>query len=266
MARRRRKNPPRASDTGRGRLMRLQKYLARAGVASRRGSEDLIVSGRVRVNGEVVTKLGTTVDPDSARVEVDRRRIRLKPALWLALNKPPGYTCTRHDPRGRPIIYDLLPAEVRHLPHVGRLDFMSEGLLLLSNEGDVVHRLLHPRTGIERVYHARLRGPVTAGLPDRLRAGVALEDGPARARRARWITPPHRSSPTVEIVLAEGRNREIRRMLASLDVTLRTLRRTSFGPIRLGALAAGATRELSPKERAALRRAAGPACSGAVLE
>ena len=265
MARRRRKNPP-TSHAGRRRLMRLQKYLARAGVDSRRGSEDLIVSGRVRVNGEVVTRLGTAVDPDSARVEVDRRRIRLKPALWLALHKPPGYTCTRRDPGGRPIIYDLLPAEVRHLPHVGRLDFMSEGLLLLSNEGDVVHRLLHPRTGIERVYHAKLRGPATAEIPGRLRAGVALEDGPARARRARWITPPHTSSPTVEIVLAEGRNREIRRMLASLGVTLRRLRRTSFGPIRLGALAAGATRELSPKERAALKRAAAPACSGAVRE
>lgn len=246
--------------------MRLQKYLARAGVASRRGSEELITGGRVRVNGEVVTKLGTTVDPNAASVEVDRRRIRLKPVLWLALNKPPGYTCTRHDPGGRPIIYDLLPADARHLPHVGRLDFMSEGLLLLSNEGDIVHRLLHPRTGIERVYHARLRGPVTAELPDRLRAGVVLEDGPARARRAGWITPPHASSPTVEIVLAEGRNREIRRMLASLGVTLRRLRRTSFGPIRLGALAAGATRELSPKERAALKRAAGPACSGTVRE
>jgi len=246
--------------------MRLQKYLARAGVASRRGSEELIAAGRVRVNGEVVTKLGTTVDPNSATVDVDRRRIRLKPVLWLALNKPPGYTCTRHDPGGRPIIYDLLPADARHLPHVGRLDFMSEGLLLLSNEGDVVHRLLHPRTGIERVYHAKLRGPVMPELPDRLRAGVALEDGPSRARRAGWVTPPHTSSPTVEIVLAEGRNREIRRMLASLGVTLRWLRRTSFGPIRLGPLAAGATRELSPKERAALRRAAGPACSGTVRE
>ena len=246
--------------------MRLQKYLAGAGVASRRGSEELIAGGRVRVNGEVVTKLGTTVDPSADRVEVDRRLIHLKPVLWLALNKPPGYACTRHDPGRRPIIYDLLPADARHLPHVGRLDFMSEGLLLLSNEGDVVHRLLHPRTGIERVYHARLRGPVTAELPDRLRAGVALDDGPARARRAGWITPPQTRSPTVEIVLTEGRNREIRRMLASLGVTLRSLRRTSFGPIRLGALAAGATRRLSQKERAALRRAAGPACSRAVTE
>ncbi|WP_420447874.1 pseudouridine synthase [Candidatus Palauibacter sp.] len=246
--------------------MRLQKYLSRAGVASRRRSEELIASGRVRVNGEVVTKPGTTVDPKSGRIEVDRRPIRLKPTLWLALHKPPGYACTRHDPGGRPIIYDLLSSDTRHLPHVGRLDFMSEGLLLLSNDGDVVHRLLHPRTGIERVYEAALVGPVTADLPDRLRAGVALEDGPARARRARWITPPHTSSPTVEIVIAEGRNREIRRMLASLGVRLRSLRRTSFGPIRLGALAAGATRELSAKERAALTRAAGSACSGAVRE
>ena len=244
--------------------MRLQKYLAGAGVASRRGSEKLIAAGRVRVNGEVVTKFGTTVDPNADRVEVDRRRVRPKPVLWLALHKPPGYACTRHDPGRRPIIYDLVPAAARHLPHVGRLDFMSEGLLLLSNEGDVVHRLLHPRTGLERVYHARLRGPVPAELPDRLRAGVALEDGPARALRAAWVSPPHTSSPTVEIVLGEGRNREVRRMLAFLDVTLLSLCRTSFGPIRLGTLAAGATRKLSPGERAALRRAAGSACSRAV--
>ncbi len=246
--------------------MRLQKYLARAGVASRRGSEQLIAAGRVRVNGEVVTKLGTTVDPEVERVEVDRRPIRVKPTLWLALHKPPGYACTRKDPGGRPIIYDLISADRHHLPHVGRLDFMSEGLLLLSNEGDLVHRLLHPGTGIERVYEAELVGPVTVQLPDRLRAGVALEDGPARAQRARWVTPAQTSAPTVEIVLAEGRNREIRRMLAALGVTLRSLRRTSFGPIRLGTLAAGATRELSARERAALGRAAPPACSRAVRE
>lgn len=246
--------------------MRLQKYLARAGVASRRASEELITSGRVRVNGEVVTQLGTTVDPTTGRVEVDRRRICLKPTLWLALHKPPGYACTRHDPGGRPIIYDLLAPEVSHLPHVGRLDFMSEGLLLLSNDGDVVHRLLHPRTGIERVYSVELDGPAPAGLPDRLQAGVSLDDGPARARRARWTTPPRTPSPVVEIVLTEGRNREIRRMLASVGVTLRSLRRTAFGPIRLGGLAAGASRELSRAERAALTRAAGTACSRAVRE
>ena len=236
--------------------MRLQKFLARAGVASRRKCETLITAGRVRVNGRVVTRLGTRVDPETERVEVDHRRVALKAARWLALHKPPGYACTRRDPSGRPTIYDLVPADAHHLPHLGRLDFMSEGLILLSNEGDLANRLLHPSAELDRTYVVELIEPVAADLPARLREGVVLSDGPARARRARWVGGPGTRRPAVEIVIAEGRNREIRRMLARLEVTIRRLRRTSFGPIELGALAAGHSRDLTRAERAALERAA----------
>ncbi|WP_420634864.1 pseudouridine synthase [Candidatus Palauibacter sp.] len=237
--------------------MRLQKFLSRAGVASRRKSEELIVAGRVRVNGSVVTLLGSKVDPRTDRVEVDGRRVRPAATQWLALHKPPGVACTRRDPSGRPTIYELLPAGMHHLPHVGRLDFLSEGLLLLSNQGDVVHRLLHPSTELPRVYRVELLGPVSGDLPRRLRGGVPLEDGPARARDARWIGDPATASPAVEMVLTEGRNREVRRMLARLEIRIRRLCRTSFGPIELGELAAGESRALSGAERAALERAVG---------
>ena len=243
--------------------MRLQKFLAAAGVASRRRCEGLITDGRVRVDGHVVTRLGTRVDPRRARVEVDGRRVRPRRVRWLALHKPPGYGCTRRDPRGRPTIYDLLPVGAHHLPHVGRLDFLSEGLILLSNEGDLAHRLLHPSAGVERTYLVEVEGPVRDGLAARLEAGVELSDGPARARRARWVqerrTRGRRTrGREVEIVLAEGRNREVRRMLAHLGVAVLRLRRTAFGPVELGTLAAGRHRDLSAGERAALSRAACP--------
>ncbi|WP_419948812.1 pseudouridine synthase [Candidatus Palauibacter sp.] len=237
--------------------MRLQKFLAGAGVASRRACEELIASGRVRVNGRVVTTPGTRVEPESARVEVDGRRVELKPVRWVALHKPPGYGCTRRDPAGRPTIYDLLPSDAHHLPHVGRLDFMSEGLILLSNEGDLANRLLHPSAEVARTYVVELVGSAPADLPVRLEAGVTLTDGPARARGARWVRGSGGTrSATIEIILSEGRNREIRRMLARFEVPIRRLRRTSFGPIELGALAAGESRDLSSGERAALARAA----------
>ena len=244
--------------------MRLQKFLAGAGVASRRACERLITSGRVRVDGRLVTTLGTRVEPESARVEVDGRRVEPKPVRWVALHKPPGYGCTRRDPEGRPTIYDLLPLDAHHLPHVGRLDFMSEGLILLSNEGDLAHRLLHPSAEVSRTYVVELMGPAASDLPTRLEAGVVLSDGPARARRARWVRGRGATAPpTLEIILSEGRNREIRRMLARFEVPIRRLRRTSFGPVALGSLAAGESRDLSIGERAALGRAA---CSRAGRE
>ena len=239
-----------------GSSVRLQKFLAAAGVASRRASEALITNGRVRVDGRVVTRLGTRVDPERARVEFDGRRVRVRPVRWIALHKPPGCGCTRRDPAGRPTIYDLLPAAAHHLPHVGRLDFMSEGLILLSNEGDLAHRLLHPSGEVLRTYVVELAGPAPSGLPGQLETGVELSDRLARARRARWAHGPRARRPRVEIVLAEGRNRVIRRMLAHLGVTVGRLRRTSFGPVKLGALEVGAHRDLSPAERAALERAA----------
>lgn len=238
--------------------MRLQKFLSRAGVASRRKSEGLISAGRVRVDGEVVTRLGTRVDPEAQRVEVDGREVDLLPTEWLALHKPPGATCTRDDQRGRRTVYDLLPPEKHHLFHVGRLDFMSEGLLLLTNAGDLAHRLLHPGSEVQRHYVVGLVGPVPAGVPERLRAGIELEDGPAAAAAASWRVPPDTGAPELQIVLEEGRNREIRRLLAALDIQIRWLRRVGFGPIRLGALPPGEWRRLDAEEVRALERAGTP--------
>lgn len=237
--------------------MRLQKFLARAGVASRRKSEALIAAGRVTVDGTTVTAQGVTIDPEVQTIAVDGEVVGLRPPEWRMLHKPPAYTCTRDDQRGRATVYDLLPAEDRYLFHVGRLDYMSEGLLLLSNDGELANALLHPSGGIERRYEVTLLGPVDARLPERLVAGVTLDDGPANARRSRWRSAPSGRSPVLEIVLAEGRNREIRRMLKALDVKLKRLTRVAFGPVELGDLPPGASRPLRRDEREALARAAG---------
>lgn len=237
--------------------MRLQKFLAGAGVASRRKSEELIASGRVRVDGRVVTRPGSTVDPDTQTVEVDGRAVTLEPTVWLGLHKPPGVLCSRGDPGGRPTIYGLLPADAAKLFHVGRLDYLSEGLILLSNDGDTTHGLLHPSRGIPRRYEVELVGPVPRDLPHRLREGVLLEDGPAAADRARFLTSAESERPRVEIELHEGRNREIRRMMKDLSLRIRTLKRTALGPIELGELPRGAYRSLERAEVEALRTIAG---------
>jgi len=236
--------------------VRLQKFLARAGVASRRKSEEIIAQGRVRVDGEVVSEPGSSVDPASQRVEVDGRPVRLSPPRWIALHKPPAFLCTRSDPGGRATVYDLLPESDEELFHVGRLDYLSEGLLLLTNEGDVAHALLHPSHGIVRRYEVGLVGPVSADLPARLLTGVPLEDGLARAAETSWMSDPSAGAPELALALTEGRNREIRRMLAALDVRIRRLRRVAFGPIALGDLPRGALRPLDAREIAALREVA----------
>jgi pseudouridine synthase len=215
--------------------IRLQKYLARAGVASRRACEELIAAGRVRVDGEAVLRPGTRVGPESV-VEVDGRRVEPSSARWIALHKPPGYVCAREDPQGRPTVYDLLPAELRPLFHVGRLDIMSEGLLLLTNEGEAAHRLMHP-----------------SDLTVRLLAGVELEDGLAAADEARLDLGRGRRGATLQLELHEGRNREVRRMMKALGVKIRSLKRLALGPIELGRLRPGEWRDLSEEEVAALR-------------
>ncbi len=237
--------------------MRLQKFLARAGVASRRRSEELIAAGRVRVDGQVVTRPGSSVNPTTQTVEVDGRAVQLEPTVWLALHKPPGVLCSRGDPRGRPTIYGLLPDEAAGLFHVGRLDYLSEGLILLSNDGDTTHGLLHPSREVPRRYEVELVGPVPRDLPGRLREGLLLEDGPAAADRARFLTPAESERPRVEIELHEGRNREIRRMMKDFNVRIRTLKRTALGPIELGELPRGAYRSLDGEEVDALRTIAG---------
>lgn len=235
--------------------IRLQKYLARAGVASRRASEELIREGRVRVDGEPVTELGSRVDPDRSVVEVDGRPVERSRARWVALHKPVGYLCTRHDPEGRPTVYDLLPDSLRELFHVGRLDYMSEGLLLLTNEGDVSHRLLHPSSEVDRRYEAVLAAPVPPNLPRRLLSGVELEDGPAAVHAVALLPGPRPEEATALLTLREGRKREVRRMMAALGATIRSLARLSFGPVELGDLGEGEWRDLSPAEAERLRGA-----------
>jgi 23S rRNA pseudouridine2605 synthase len=228
--------------------VRLQKYLAQAGVASRRASEDLIAAGRVRVNGATVTEPGTRVDPAGDVVEVDGRRVRPARTAWFALHKPRGYVSTRRDPQGRPTLYELLPRDLHALFYVGRLDLDSEGLILLTNDGDAAHRLLHPRFGIEREYEVELAEPMDDTALRRLRRGVVLDDGPARAERVTRLSPRR-----VSVTLREGRKREVRRMMGAVGHEVVRLRRVRYGPIRLGALAPGRWRELTEVERASVR-------------
>ncbi len=248
-----------------GRGERLQKFIARAGVVSRRRAEALIVSGRVRVNGRPATVLGTRVRPETDEVLVDGVRVRPGAVRWVMLNKPAGALTTRRDDRGRDTVYDLLPDSLRGLLHVGRLDRATEGLLLFTNDGEVAHLLAHPRHRVEREYRARVAGAPRPDTLRRLVSGVRLRDGVARARRARVLAPgPPRA--VLELVLTEGRKREVRRMCRAVGHPVRRLERVRFGPIKLGGLPRGAWRELTEAEVAALegvRAATSPPRPGA---
>jgi 23S rRNA pseudouridine2605 synthase len=225
-------------------------------VASRRAAEELIAQGRVRVDGRVADVLGTRVDPERARIEVDGRRISVAVGQRIiALNKPPGVVTTARDPQGRRTVLDLVPRDVRLFP-VGRLDADSEGLLLLTNQGELAHRLTHPRYEIPRVYEAVVRGSVGPGTFSRLRRGVALPDGMAQPQsvrtKGRSVARTH-----LEIAMTEGRNREVRRMLEALGHPVLRLVRTEYGPISLGRLRQGTWRELTAAEIGALLEAVG---------
>lgn len=227
------------------RPIRLQKHLSRAGIASRRRAEALIQAGRVQVNGAIVRTLGVKVDPDHDIVTVNGRPVQFGALRWVALHKPRGYVSTRHDPQGRPTIYDLLPDTMRSLFTVGRLDVDSEGLLLLTNDGDAAHRLLHPRFGVDRVYEIGLRGQLGAAERLALLHGVRLDDGIARAISIRRVAPRVPGTTGIRMTLREGRKREVRRMLAAVGQHVVRLRRVRYGPISLGALAPGEWRELA---------------------
>ena len=233
--------------------MRLQKYLARAGVASRRASEDLIRDGRVKVDGEVVTVLGTKVDPHASVVEVDGEQVQLEESRWIMLHKPPGCLCTRSDPEGRPTVYGLIAPEHQSLFHVGRLDYMSEGMLLLTNEGTVAEQLLHPRNRVPRRYEVTVAGPIPRDVGSRLRTGVELEDGPAWVNDFRVRAGPRPDQVLLDLSLQEGRNREVRRMMEAVDLTIHALKRVAFGPLELGNLPRGSWRTLEQGEIDRLR-------------
>jgi 23S rRNA pseudouridine2605 synthase len=228
-------------------VVRLQKFLAEAGVASRRASELAIVAGRVTVNGKVASVLGAKVDPQHDRVAVDGQTVARKRKLYIAVNKPPGVICTRGTEDDRRKIADLLPKEWTGLFSVGRLDYQSEGLIFLTNDGDFCLRLTHPRYGIARIYTAWVEGRVTPEMLQRFTQGVMSAGEKLKARRARLISANNTSS-VVELELTEGKNREVRRLFESQNLSVRRLQRHQIGPIKLGQLPLGKWRALTAPE------------------
>ena len=227
-------------------VMRIQRALARAGVASRRRAEELVAAGRVSINGIVATT-GQSVDTDSDEITVDGKTIS-QPAVyhWLVLNKPAGVLTSKTDPRGRKTVFDLI-SDKPGLTYVGRLDYMTEGVLLMTTDGEAAHKLTHPSREVERTYVATVRGDGPAAVRAG-RQGIELEDG--------WMNPIEVNATNVgrgvwdlEITIAEGRNREIRRFCDALSLTVERLVRTRFGPVSLGSLASGQSRPLNGRER-----------------
>lgn len=231
---------------------RLQKVLAAAGVGSRRACEELIAAGRVEVDGVVVTEQGTRVDPMTAVVRVDGQRISVAPGrVYLAVNKPVGVVSAMSDPQGRRTLADLVADRPERLFHVGRLDVDTEGLILLTNDGDLAQRLSHPSYEVPKTYLAEVEGAVSKGLGRRLLAGVQLEDGPVVPDAFRVVDRlPGRT--LLELVLHEGRNRVVRRLLAEVGHPVRRLVRTRVGTVALGDLPPGKVRELGREELAGL--------------
>jgi 23S rRNA pseudouridine2605 synthase len=239
---------------------RLNKFLAHAGVGSRRHCEALILAGRVSVDGNTVRNLGTKVEPDQ-HVCVDGQPLRTeKPVYWL-LHKPRGYLCTNHDPARRPLAIDLVPHVPQRVYTVGRLDEASEGLLLLTNDGELANRLMHPRFGVEKTYLVQVAGSPSPEDIHQLLKGIWLSDGHVRARQVKRLKRQGEST-WMRIVLSEGKNREIRRMLARLGHKVLRLRRIALGPVLLGSLASGKSRRLTGAELSALRKSAGASRKG----
>jgi 23S rRNA pseudouridine2605 synthase len=233
---------------------RLQKILAAAGVASRRGCEELIAAGRVTVDGRRAT-LGDKATPETSVIHVDGERIVTNSnRVYLAMNKPQGVVSTMDDERGRAAIADYLPNLAQRVYHVGRLDADSEGLLLLTNDGDLAHRLMHPAFGVAKTYLCQVPGPIPRGLGRQLRNGIELDDGPARIDSFKVVDMAGRSA-LVEVVLHEGRKHIVRRLLDAVGHPVSRLVRTAIGPVRLGDLRVGRTRRLSGPEISALFKA-----------
>jgi 23S rRNA pseudouridine2605 synthase len=243
-------------------LVRLQKLLAASGVASRRKCEELMLGGEVEVDGEIVTRLGTKVDPRTAVVRVRGKRLPPVSAhVYLVLNKPRGVVSTMSDPEGRPTLTDFVADRPERLFHVGRLDTDTDGLIILTNDGDLAHRLAHPSYEIEKTYVAEVTGVVTKATLRALKDGVTLEDGPVKVSAARVVSshaPTERQSRSiVELVIHEGRNRIVRRLLDQVGHPVQRLTRTRIGPIGLGRLKQGSVRELDAAELGTLLDSAG---------
>ena len=228
--------------------MRLQRAMARAGVSSRRRAEELIRSGSVRVNGTLAT-VGMTVDPDRDVITVRGRRITVARVMWIALHKPVGYVVSRHDPRSRPTVFDLLP-KIHALTYVGRLDVMTSGLLLLTTDGATANRLTHPRYGVPRTYRALVHGRPADEIRQELKRSLIVDARPVRIVKSE--VRERGGSTELLLVLAEGRNRIVRRTCAKLGLRVERLVRLSHGPVKLGRLGPGEWRYLTGRERAAL--------------
>jgi 23S rRNA pseudouridine2605 synthase len=237
--------------------VRLQKVLAEAGVGSRRHCEELIGAGRVEVDGQIVRRFGARVDPEHQVIKVDGKRIPAKPGLvYLAFNKPPKVLTAMSDDRGRQTVTDYLGDRSERLFHIGRLDYDTEGLMLLTNDGELAHRLAHPSFEVAKTYLAEVTGPVPKDLGRRLQTGIELDDGVATADRFR-VVDRSGNRALVEITLHEGRKHIVRRMLAATGHPVSRLVRTDVGPIRLGNLKPGASRDLTTREIGELYAAVG---------
>lgn len=240
--------------------VRLQKVLAQAGVASRRGAEEMIAAGRVEVDGEIVTEQGLRIDPDTAIIRVDGARVIIdEDRQYLALNKPKGWQSTMADDQGRPCIGDIVAERVmsgQRLFHVGRLDAETEGLLLLTNDGELAHRLMHPSFEVPKTYLATVRGEVPRSLSRALRDGIELEDGPVSVDGF-TVLGVHEGQSQVRITLHEGRNRIVRRMMDAVGFPVQALVRTNIGNVALGEQRPGSLRVLGRDEVGALYKAVG---------
>ena len=228
-------------------MVRLQKFLADAGVASRRAGEQIILAGRVAVNGETVAELGGRIDPVHDKVAVDGKPVRARRKLYVALNKPPGLVCSRNDELERPTIYGLLPKEWGHLHSVGRLDYLSEGLIFLTNDGEFSLHLTHPRYGVRKKYVATVEGWVAAEMLVQFTRGVWYQGEQLKAETARLVSASQ-SQSVVELELAQGKNREVRRLFESQRLTVKRLQRVQIGRIKLGELRLGKWRTLTEPE------------------
>jgi 23S rRNA pseudouridine2605 synthase len=233
--------------------LRLQRVLASAGFGSRRQCEELIEEGRVDVNGEVVTKLGTTVTPANDKIRVDGVTLKSQRLVYFAVNKPVGFVTTNRDPQGRPRVVDLVPPNERVFP-VGRLDLSSEGLILLTNDGELAQRLTHPKFGIRKIYRVTVAGKVDHEAMKKMRNGIYIAEGLVKVEGVRLIKAKARATD-LEIVLSEGKNREIRRILARLGHKVMTLQRIAVGPVRLGDVPPGSYRILGREDVEKLYRA-----------
>lgn len=228
-------------------MVRLQKFLADAGVASRRASEEIILAGRVAVNGQTVQELGTKVNPAKDQVTVDGKPLRARRKIYVALNKPRGLVCSKKDELQRPTIYELLPKEWAHLHSVGRLDFNSEGLIFLTNDGEFSLHLTHPRYGVRKKYVATVEGRVEPEMLRRFVEGIFFEGERFKAEKARLVSASA-SQSVVELDLAEGKYREVRRLFESQSRTVKKLQRVQIGKIKLGELPPGKWRALTETE------------------